>query len=181
MIMTLTNIYLLLAFLSVNIVHTYLLVSQKSERGLTISEHAAKTKNTHRFYLFSHMFAGVFFLLFAFEMFIIRNNTTALFCVSVVGALTEWIQAIIPASGRHERIHTAIAYLMSAIVTFIGILAAFLLPVDGLIKTLVLILGGLILCGYPLAVLLPKKYFWIIEMVNINLFFIQMILVSNEF
>lgn len=178
--MNLAGVYLALTFLSVNIVHSYLLVSQKSSRGLTISQHAAKTVGTHRFYIYSHIIAAIFFTLFALEIFLIRYNIPALFYLSVLGALTECLQALIPARGRKEKYHTAAAYFMSALVTFLGIMSAFLLPVDETVKIVILIIGGMILCGYPLAVLLPRKYFWIIEMVNINLFFVQMMLMSSR-
>lgn len=172
--------YLLASFLLINVVHGYLLISHRANRNLTISERAAKNNKTLSLYVFGHLLNGTLFAIFAYNLFISTSSSPLLFAVAVAGIISEWSQALIPARGEYDKPHTAIAFLMSVLMTTLGTLGAILLPVSSSAQILVLFISFVILWGYPLAVLLPRRYFWVIEMVNINLFYLQMFILLKS-
>ena len=166
--------YLLGSFLLITIVHGYILFTHRDNSNLTLSERAAEDQPSLLLYRLGHIVNGTLFTLFAYYFFVTKTNQVMLFWLAIAGVVTEWAQALIPAKGRYDRPHTAVAFLMSLMMTALGVFGAVLLPVDTGVRQLVLFITFVILWGYPLCVLLPRRYFWVIEMVNINLFYLQM-------
>lgn len=173
--------YLACSIIVINLIHSYLLITHRSNHDLTISERAAKNNVALGLYALGHFVGGLAFGIFAWLLFVTTLNVPVLFYVTLTGIACEWAQALIPARRKFERYHLFLAYSMSVIMTALGILSAVLLAIDDNLKRSLFIIAGLILCGYPLAILLPKRYFWVIEMVNINLFYLQMILILLYF
>jgi hypothetical protein len=170
-------IFLFASALVINIIHGFLLSSQRDMRGLTISEHAARDIFTHSLYVFGHIVGGFLFMLFAYRFFIVENQTVGLFAVTAVGVFVEWAQAFVPAKNTYESIHLFFAYTMSVIMTALGFIATVFLdlPLGVFLISIAITLS--LLAGYPLVATLPRKYFWVIEMININLFYLQIFLI----
>lgn len=168
------------AVLVINVLHGYLLITQRDKRGLTISEHAAKNLSTHALYVLGHLVGGLFFLNFAYWLFVESNHNQWLFLLTVSGVTVEWLQAFVPARNKFEKYHVSLAILMSVLITVLGIISTVVLPVTPLRRAACLVIGGLLIVSYPVSLRLPRKYFWIIEMVNINLFYIQMLLIASS-
>lgn len=171
-------LYLGLSFFVVNFIHSYLLVTHRSNRDLTISERAVSNSLTIRLYVAAHIIGGFSFLLFAQELYLSKFMHVSLFVVVIVGVIAEYLQALIPARDRYERFHLRLAYFMSIVMTFLGAMSALLLPLEFATKVALLCITALILLGYPLAILLPRRFFWTIEMININLFYLQMVILA---
>lgn len=169
-------LYLLVSFALINSVHVYLLISQRHKRGLTISEHAAKDLPTHMLYIFAHGLGGLVFLGFAWNFFYVHQHSPLLLLVTIVGVLNEWLQALVPARRRYVRYHEFLAYGMSAAMALLALLVILIIPMSRDLRIFLLVVEFIILCGYPLGIKLPRKYFWIIEMVNINLFYLVIFL-----
>lgn len=166
--------YLVASFLLINAVHIYLLAAHRANRNLTISERAAKNNAALALYVAGHLINGALFAIFAYSFFLHKSSEPLLFAVAALGVISEWSQALIPARGEYDKPHTMIAYLMSALMTLLGAMSAILLPASSNVQRLILAITFIILWGYPLAAVLPRRYFWVIEMVNINLFYLQM-------
>ena len=166
------------AVLVINSVHGLLLVTQKERRGLTISEHAAKNRRTHGLYVAGHLLGGLLFLYFAHWFFLEVHKNQGLYTITIFGVAVEWVQAFVPARSKSEKYHVALAILMSVVITFLGIASALVLPLDSLTRVVCLCIGALLVLSYPVSLRLPRKYFWIIEMVNINLFYLMILLMT---
>ena len=169
--------FLVVSWLLINAVHAYLLITHRANRELTLSERAANSYTAWAIFVGGHMCNGMIFGVFAYHFFLVGEAKPLLFAIASLGIVTEWAQAITPAKDNREKAHIAIAYIMSALMTLLGAASAVLLPLDPGVRTLVIFITFVILWGYPLAVLLPRRYFWVIEMVNINLFYLQMFVV----
>lgn len=170
----------LYAVLVINSLHSYLLITQRDKRGLTISEHAARSNFTHMLYIVGHLVGGVLFIGFARWFFIDVHSNHGLYLLTVSGVAVEWLQAFIPARNKFERYHLLLAILMSVLITILGLASTLILPIHQMTRVICLAIGVLLVLSYPLALRLPRKYFWIIEMVNINLFYIQMLLIIRS-
>ena len=161
---------------AINSLHSHLLITHRVKPDLTISERAANNTFVHRLYILGHFVGGLLFGIFAWYFFVQRYQTPILFVLTTLGIIAEWTQALVPARDIYEKYHITLAYAMSVIMTVLGIAAALLLPIDGSLQRTVLFIALLILLGYPAALLLPRRYFWKVEMININLFYLQMLL-----
>lgn len=102
----------LLSALCINGVHLYLLISQKAKRKSTISEHAVLHKKTYLLYVLGHLLGGAFFLLFAKEYYLDGLGLSGLFMLVVVTVVFEYAQALLPARGKTNNIHTITALMM---------------------------------------------------------------------
>lgn len=169
---------LLGSFIVINVLHSYLLITHRANDDLTISERAAKNTSVHTLYILGHLVGGSLAGIFGWLLFMQAFDSPLLFGVTILGIVMEWLQAFIPARNQYEKYHLVLAYAMSALMTLLGILAALLLPIGDSLQRTLLTISALILLGYPAVILLPKRYFWRIEMININLFYLQMLLLG---
>ena len=165
---------LTLSFLITNLVHTYVLIRHRSSKQPTISERAVQSQSSLVLYVAGHIFAGLAFVSFAYGFFWLQLHSQILFALALWGVLLEWIQALIPAKGKYEPIHRAVAYGMSGFIVALGIGSIISIPVPIVSKTLLVALELVIIAGYPLTTRLPHERFWVIQMVNMNLFYVQM-------
>ena len=123
-----TALYLALSCLFVNGTHGYLLWSQRATRQWSISVHAARTAGTYAFYVVGHLLGGLFFLLFAYQLFVTTYQVVWLFTLACVTVAFEYAQAMLPAAGKTELGHTIAAYVMWSLFISTGVLALFVLP-----------------------------------------------------
>ena len=122
----------------INGVHGYLLWSQRDERKWSISMHAAKDRQTYIIYLIGHLLAGLFFALFAYKFFVTIHDLEWLFWLSILGLKFEYIQAILPASGRTNSIHAVTAYAMFISYAFVAVISMFVLPLSTVVQLVIL-------------------------------------------
>lgn len=165
---------LTLSFLLTNLVHAYVLVRHRNSKQPTISERAVQSQSSLILYIAGHIFAGLAFAGFACEFFWLQHHSQTLFALALCGVLFEWVQALIPAKGKYEPIHRAVAYGMSGFIVALGVGSIMSVPVPIASKILLIVLELIIMAGYPLTTRLPHKHFWVIQMVNMNLFYVQM-------
>ncbi len=165
---------LTLSFFVANLVHIYVLVRHRHSKQPTISERAVQSNESLALYIVGHLLAGLAFAGFAFEFFWLQFGSKLLFALALGGVTLEWVQALIPAKGKYEPIHRAVAYGMSGFVVTLGTLSIFTFTLSTLTRIMLILLQAIIIAGYPLAARLPHKHFWVIQMVNINLFYLQM-------
>lgn len=121
--MTKSAAYLLLSFIFIFGVHSYLLISQKNERKWSISLHAAKNNATHALFVLGHLLGGTFFLLFAYSYFVTQYHSYILFGLSIAAVIFEYIQAFLPARDETDKPHTLAAYTMWAFYIVVGLLS----------------------------------------------------------
>jgi len=166
---------LLVSALSVNLLHGYLLFSQRFERKETISEHAAKHRQTHMLYIIGHTIGAVGFSLFAKQFFYEKHHARLLMVFVIIGAIAEIIQAILPARGKYKKTHELFAYTMAFMVVVVGLLAPLQIPQDNLIKTVSLILGVTVGALIVVIHLVDRRYFWMLQMAGTIIFHIEML------
>lgn len=165
---------LTLSFLIANLTHLYVLIRHRQSKLPTISERAAQTKTSLAFYNLGHLASGLAFAYFSYQFFWLNIGSQSLFTLAILGVLFEWLQALVPARGKHEKPHRRLAYGMSGLMVLLGIGAIISLPLMPITRTILVVIEAIIICGYPLVRKLPQKYFWTIQVLNINLFYLQM-------
>ena len=165
---------LTLSFLLANLTHLYVLTRHRQSKRPTISERAAQSRWSFVLYIIGHGLAGLAFIGFAYQLFWLQQQSTILFTLACGGVVLEWLQAIIPARGKSEPLHRALAYGMSGFMVLLGIGAIISMPLSPAVRAVLTVIEVLIVCGYPLVKRLPQRYFWTIQVLNINLFYTQM-------
>lgn len=119
---------LLLSIFIINGVHGFLLASQKSKRKFSISEHAVLNTKAYLLYVIGHILGGGFFLIFAYLYYMNILNIQWLFWLSVVTVMLEYVQALLPARGKTNHLHTVIALSMWASFLCLGLLTIIFVP-----------------------------------------------------
>lgn len=119
---------LALSALSTNGVHGYLLLSQKTKRKFTISEHAVLHSKSFVLYVLGHMFGGAFFLIFAKQYYLDVVNLGWLFGLTIFTVVFEYTQAFLPAKGKTNKLHTITALVMWTSFITLGLLSIIFVP-----------------------------------------------------
>ena len=163
-----------LSFFITNLTHGYLLYSHKGTGQPTLSERAVQSNTSLGLFVTAHIIAGLAFASFAYQFFWLRERSVFLLSLALLGIIAEWLQAVMPAKGRYERLHFALAFTMSIFMVALGITAILSITLPTQARLLLIAIEVIILAGYPLVKILPYKYFWIIQITNINLFYLQM-------
>jgi hypothetical protein len=129
-------LYLLLAGLIINGLHVYLVWSQREDRKWSISVHAAKNNKTHLLYITGHIIGGFIFLVFAYSLFVEMYDVVWFFYWSCFTYIFEVLQALLPARGKTDKLHTITAYIMWLSFVSMGIVAIFYLPLTIVVRTI---------------------------------------------
>ncbi len=172
---------LILSFLVANLTHLYVLIRHRQSKLPTISERAVQTKTSLALYVAGHVLAGLAFAGFAYQFFWLNIGSQPLFSLAILGVLFEWLQALVPARGKYEKPHRRLAYGMSGLMVLLGIGAIISLPLTPITRIVLVAIEAVIIFGYPLVRKLPQKYFWTIQVLNINLFYLQMFILYLTF
>ncbi len=172
-----TTGYMLLSALIVNGAHGYLVYSQRNERKRSISSHAANSRGAYLLYLAAHLLGGIFFLLFAHELFLDGFHQMWLYYLSWITVVFESVQAFIPSRGRTEKVHILTAYCMWLFYLLVGTLAVILIPLSVNRRMILLpfLLTPMALGIY--AYFNRKKMYWL-QMLIIGIYCSGMILLS---
>lgn len=168
---------LLLSGIIVNGTHGYLLWSQRDERKWSLSVHAVKHKVSYVQYVLAHVIGGGIFLLFARELFMVRNDFDGLFYLAIFNYFFEVLQAVLPSKGRTEIPHTVAALIMWFAFLTIAIVATIVLPISLVFK---LASAGTIifLCLLLVRAFHDRQRLYYYQMTMIGLFFVSMILLT---
>lgn len=165
---------LLLSFVCANGMHLYLLHSQRNDRKMSISYHAVHSRKTYIVYILGHFFGGLFFLIFAYRLFYVEFGSETLWTISVLGVVSEWIQAITPAKNKYEIYHLVAAWSMAL---FMSILL-FVSPIVAKDMAALMVAIATFLTSAVLLVDLKKQKFWIPQITFFLLFFAVMTLLA---
>lgn len=163
---------LLLSAISTNGVHGYLLLSQKEKRRFTISEHAVLHKKSFILYVLGHILGGAFFLIFARQYYVNTVDLEWLFSLSVFTVSLEYAQALIPARGRTNTLHTVLALAMWLSIIILGILSIIFVPAMAFRK----ILASLVFVGIFSALIIAssdRKRIYKYQMIMVTLFYLS--------
>lgn len=120
---------LLLSALFINGVHGWLLYSHRNNRKWSISEHAVLDKKSYFLYVLGHLLGGAFWLVFAKIYFVDTVHLDWLFALSIWVVGFEYLQALLPAKGKTNKLHTIAALIMWGSFISAGLLCIALLPV----------------------------------------------------
>lgn len=168
------GIALTLSLAAVNAGHGFLIYKQRGKQNCTLSERAVSSNTNLAIYILAHLVAGSAFLLFSYQLFWLHYQNLLMVILASGGVLTQWLQAVIPDAGKLKTTHTALAFGMSGLMVALGIVGTFGLDISTSARALSLAIELIILSGYPLITIMPYKYFWLAQVVNINLFYLQM-------
>lgn len=123
-------IYLITAGLLVSTVHFFLVWPHRHNGNVSLSEHAIRSKNSHRVYFIAHVITEILFLLFSYQFFIVEHRLLIPFYLNIVFASLDFVQALLRSSGRTEKIHWTAAYLSWLCYLSAGVVAFFQIQVE---------------------------------------------------
>ena len=151
-------IFLIISCTTINGLHAYLLISQRKERKLTISDHAISTRNTQRVFILGHFFGITCYALFAYY-FYSKHGHKGLFYLALCVWVLDIIQAVLPASGKTEKKHLLSAYGMGLLSLITTTMATLILNQCPQVRILSLILLGIIYIILAKTVFIRKKIY----------------------
>jgi hypothetical protein len=122
------SLALLLSVLFINGVHGWLLYYHRGNRKWSISEHAVLDKKSYFFYVLGHLLGGAFWLVFAKIYFVDTVHLDWLFALSIWVVGFEYLQALLPAKGKINKLHTIAALIMWGSFIAAGLLCIAFLP-----------------------------------------------------
>jgi len=160
--------YLVIAGLSVNGVHAYLLFTQ--ERRWSISEHGISGKKARSIYTIGHFIGVIFLFLFARQFYLEQYKSKLVFSVALLGAAFEILQAIVPAKGKYNIPHVILAYGMWLSYMATGFLGVSKLPLPHQAKLLATPLLLVIASLFVIAHLINRNNVWKVQMAMIMLY-----------
>ncbi len=168
------SLALLISFVVINVGHVLLLYRQHGKANCTLSERAVASPANLIIYILTHLVGGAAFLAFSYRLFWLEYHNALMLALASAGVMTQWLQAVLPAKGKFSAVHTALAFAMSGFIISMGIVGTFGLNISLSTRSLTLAIELIILSGYPIITIMPYKYFWLAQVVNINLFYLQM-------
>jgi len=164
--------YLLISWIVINTVHGYVVYINRGQGLRTISENAAASNSLLAVYRVAHGINGL--LLIAIVAALPERYGHSIVNILALGSVIfEWAQAAVPYRGKLMHVHTALAFAMA--VSMVSLALVLQLSVE-LPRTefLVARLSGalaILLFGYfwhP-----PRPYSWVVQMLVINLVYVQ--------
>lgn len=166
-------VYLLISWIVTNTVHGFTVFVNRGLGLRTISENAAASDVLMLLYRIAHGINGLLLIAIAAGLPEVRNSSFAI-TLALSSVIFEWAQAIFPYRGKFMHLHTVLAFAMA--VSMVGLAWVLQLSAD-LSYTAFLIARA----GGALAVILfayfhhpPRPYSWIVQMLVINLVYLQM-------
>ncbi len=120
---------LLLSALFINGVHGWLLYYHRDSRKWSISEHAVLNKKSYFLYVLGHLLGGALWLVFAKIYFVDTVHLDWLFVLSIWVVGFEYLQALLPAKGKTNKLHTIAALIMWGSFIIAGLMCIAYLPV----------------------------------------------------
>ncbi len=112
----------------INLVHGYLLVAYKNQKKFSISEHAVLDRKARSIYIIGHIVCGALCLMFAKIYYVNTIEVPSLFYLSIFTVIFEYLQAILPAKGKTNRLHIIAALIMWASFISLGLLTIIFAP-----------------------------------------------------
>lgn len=125
-------------------------------------------------YVLTHLIAGILLGLFVLQEFGVSNRFLIL--ATAFAVVAEWIQAIVPAKGKHEKTHTIFAGIMALSLILIVLGATLIVDTPIFVKVLgfgvvATTLSFIFRIRYPL----PND-FWKLQFLGQTLLYFQMFL-----
>lgn len=170
--LALIMLYLLVSWLMINFVHGYVLFINRGQGLRTISENAAASNNLLAVYRFAHGINGLLLIAIVASLPDVHGHSIVIL-LALGSVIFEWAQAAVPYRGKLMHIHTALAFAMA--VSMVSLAWVLQLSVElPYTEFLVARLSGalaILLFGYfwhP-----PRPYSWVVQMLVINLVYVQ--------
>ncbi len=170
-------IYIVLAGISVQGGHSYLLLSQKHERKWSISDHAAVSARTHLLYFICH-FAGAMGWFIGSYLVFYHTDFRYIFYLSTAAAVFEVLQSAFRSKlGRVFSLHSVFAYLMWVCCMVTILLGAITLPLASWQRIIVSI------CLVPIIAMfvymhINRKQIYRLQYATIYFFFLGMLVIA---
>ncbi len=169
-------LYLLASFLLTNTLHGWLVFSHRGKNPASISYHSVKNKTTQLTYIGGHLISGMLLWLFVNELFSGYPQTYIVLGVTAVAVLSEWLQALLPASGKTDKIHTVFATIMASSMALLVLLCTIFFapnrPVFLINLTLSAVVGSFFFfIRYP-----PKMGTWRLQFAGQIILYLQIFL-----
>jgi hypothetical protein len=168
-------VLLFISFIATNGTYFYLLVSQKNIRKKSISHHVAERKRTHALFVIGHFVGGLTYLIFAYKFFFIDNDNLILFIFSLLGVIFEQLQAMIPARGKTEILHTILATLMSFFIGLIILTSPLFIELST-IAMILYTLGILLLFSAGIYSIFNRSKFYYTQMIFFTMFYVMILI-----
>lgn len=171
--------YLFLSFLLVNLLHGYLLYDHRQSHPATISYHASKNNRTLIIYAVGHLIAGVLLALVVSDNFLTDSYKVAIIATAATAVITEWLQAIFPAKGKTDVLHTVFAVIMAFSMVLLGFLCTIVFSSNQFVQAInltitAILVSFLVVVRYP-----PRNYFWKVQFIGQLLLYLQMFLILS--
>lgn len=168
--------YFVASIIVTNLLHGWLVFSQRANSPATISYHSIKNKRTLLIYIIGHLISGVLLWLFAKDFFGGRPQTTLVLALTALAVVSEWLQALVPAKGKTDTIHTFFATIMAASMALLVLLCTVFFSPNKLVLAINLLLSTvvasfLLFIRYP-----PKAGTWKLQFAGQIILYLQIFL-----
>lgn len=172
-------IYLIASFIIVNITHGLLLINLRGDHPGSISYHAIKNSRTLLFYRAGHFVAGLLLGLLVLSKFTTGPYAAVVIAITIVSILAEWAQAIVPAKGKSDKLHTILAAIMALSMVALGLVCTILFSPNLMIYAVNMVIFGVLLSLFMFSKYPPRSYFWKLQFIGQNLLYLQILLLIS--
>lgn len=111
--------YFLASFIVSGVLHGWLVYRHRNDNPASISYHAMRGSLEHGLFVVGHLLNGLLIVLFVNELFISQSSSLVVLILTGVVAGSEWLQAVLPARGKTDRLHTVMATIMALSMTIL--------------------------------------------------------------
>lgn len=168
--------YLIASFVVTNLLHGWLVLSQRGKNPASISYHSVKNRTTLLIYIGGHLISGSLLWLFVNDLFRGYSQMPLILGVTAVAAISEWLQALLPASGKTEKLHTLFATIMASSMALLVLLCTIFFAPSQVVFLLNVTLSAIVgsfffFIRYP-----PKKGMWKLQFAGQIILYTQLFL-----
>ena len=169
-------LYLVASFIVTNTLHGWLVFGGRGGNPATISYHSVKNRRTLLVYIGGHLVSGLLLWLFVNQLFGAHQKTAVILAVTSVAVLSEWLQALLPAKGKTDTIHTVFATIMAASMALLVLLCTVFFAPNRLILAMNLLLSAVVASFFLFIRYPPKAGTWKLQFAGQVILYLQIFL-----
>lgn len=169
-------LYLLVSWLMINFVHGYVLFINRGQGLRTISENAAASNNLLAVYRLAHGINGLLLIAVVAALPDIHVHSIVII-LALSSVICEWAQAAVPYRGRYMHTHTALAFVMAVSMVSLAWVLQLSIELSDTEFLVARLSGALAILFFGYFWHPPRPYSWVVQMLVINLVYVQMAIV----
>jgi ABC-type Fe3+-siderophore transport system permease subunit len=168
--------YLLASFILTNLLHGWLVLSQRGKNPASISYHSVKNRTTLLVYICGHLLSGALLWLLVNDLFGNEAQSHIILGVTSVAVLSEWLQALLPARGKTDKTHTVFATVMASSMALLVVLCTLFFAPNRCILAINLMLSAIVVSFFFFIRFPPKPGTWKLQFAGQIILYLQVFL-----